>query len=318
MISTKIAHLIILLSVSLISCEKTLINFTANPDKETTEEYTDSSQIRLLFDAKIGQFKTKTTGSAPIQTSRYINIYLFSAVNTKYMNSYVSKTAGTLTPLDSALFVPVGSYNMYAVGINRAATGVPVFSAEGYSTNLAYNQDYIWWATYNQTPVYPVTNYEIEFRHCFTQVVFDLNIPDDITINNIESFSITPSVIDTVSWSLYYGNIGPVSGFSSDTLSMNYSSSAKNSYVTQAMMPPVKVSSTTYMDYNFRIKINNEIAARIYQTKIPVYQNEFKAGYTYKYNLNMQVDTVTIADVNIVNWIDIDGSSKPILPTESE
>ncbi len=308
----------ILWAFTLIACEKTLITYTDIPGNDLTEESKDSSRVRLNFQASIGNFSTKSTTTDPIQTNRYINIYAFGSLNTRFTNSYVSKKSGSLSPLDSALKVPIGSYSFYGAGINRAATKAPVFSADGFFTGLSYNQDYIWWATYNQTPVYPVTDYDILFQHCYTQVVFDLQVADSILVNDIQSFNITPSEIKNLSWSLYYGTIGPASGISSDTLSMNYSSPGKNQYITQVMMPPVTVKETTHMNYGFRIKINNEVAYRTYLTQIPVFQNQLKPGYSYRYELQMQTDNVTLGKVTIIDWTDVDGSNKPIIPSESE
>ena len=82
------------------------------------------------------------------------------------------------------------------------------------------------------------------------------------------------------------------------------------------VMVPIKVDTITNIICNMVLAVESEGYNRSYQVKLPVYENEMKAGYAYLYNITLEKDTVLFTGVNITDWNVIDFDGSPIIPVQ--
>lgn len=295
--------------------DKIIYNSGHSPEEEI-EQQDSTHKRRINFSAQLLTYTTKNT-SSPLLAERYATVYAFDNSTLSAQVKYYTKEAGTLTPVNSAMYLPTGEYDLYAVGVNRPNVVLPSFS-DGICNMLANNTDYIWWGTEDVAPLYPVSNYEIDFQHCCTQVVMQIDVESGIEVNDFGYITLTPSDISNVSWNLFYGTIGPSATISLIPDSAAYVKVNDSTFLAQMIMAPIRVQNKISMTVSFALRINNEEVTRIYDANLPVYDMNMKPGHSYYYDLLVRTDTVVINEINIVNWVNVDVNNKPIIPTESD
>ncbi|MGL5682148.1 MAG: fimbrillin family protein [Marinifilaceae bacterium] len=299
--------------VAICSCTKNTIEYTDSPSSGATGEDTDNSKIQTNFNAFISIFNTKASVS-PINTNRLATVYAYNGDTFITSEKYTSKTIGSLEPILYPMYLSPATYKFYAAGVNNTNVAVPLFS-NGIATNLVNNLDYIWWTTANQVVAPPTTNINITFQHCCTQVVIDLNVQDGITVDSLYMMGITPTSLNNITWSLYDGKIGPTNSINNQFSSLSVNKLTSNNFVGQFTMVPLSEASIEYLKTYFEIHVNNENHTRKYTTPIPILKKQLLPGYSYIYELELELDTVKFNNVTIKDWINVDVNDKPILPT---
>lgn len=269
---------------------------------------------------------TSSSTYSNIGVGRYVNISAFNNDNiTVQAKGYTSSTAGTLSPTDNTqISLSSGTYDIYAAGVNvPAGTAVPTFTfgSTGSATcsSLENGIDYIWASNPNFTP--STTNSEsnniyLKMTHCCAQIIVNLTAATGITINDTPTFNITPSSTSGISWNLSTGVITAskaLGGATAMSVGAGTSTDAttSNAYNGQLTMLPL-ASISTGMTCTFSVTINGESTARNYQLTIPPYDGSagggdggYAAGYSYTYNLELDLNEVTFNATNSVqvkNW----------------
>lgn len=280
---------------------------------DNKEDNKKREDIRIGFDADIDNFNTRTSSSL-LNANRYAIIYVFNTIYSTTQNRYFTKVAGTLTPVDTALYLVDGNYNFYAACINEENVAVPAFTY-GLYDDLENNVDYLWWGGYDLKPQYPSTNYNISFSHVFTQVVLKLSISKMFPIKQFNYISLTPSSLDTLSWNLYYGNVGPASKVDTAYYNLSYSLTNDTIYYSQLTMAPIKVETTTDLMLKFQLVLTDDSSLRTYYAALPIYQNYLEAGHSYQYEVELLADTLLFNGVTISSWKDVNVDKSPIIPS---
>ena len=80
-------------------------------------------------------------------------------------------------------------------------------------------------------------------------------------------------------------------------------------------MPLVTVASKTNMTATFQIKFENDTAPITFNAALPIYENYLLAGYSYKYDMMLKMDTILFDDVYIVDWVNVNVDNTPIIPS---
>lgn len=322
----SIAMILALGAVSVASCSKDDITITVGnePGGNGSGDGTgnncgnDTTKVRakLFFDANLYDLLTKAAALSPLADGRYVTVYAYdgSAMTTSVM--YKSDTPGTLTPTGSTpLELATGTYNLYAPGVNSpASTAVPVFSGTTY-TGLQNNIDYIWWGKTGLVVEGSSQNLTMNLEHCCAQVVIQL-IDSAAAVTGTPVSSITPSLISNNVWTLPTGVISNSTSVSTEFMSMPTTASGTNgitSYYSQLTMMPLL--STQNMTVKFTATVSG--SSRNYEVSLPVYKGNLQAGYSYKYQLVLKNNEITFNNtVNVINWIAVDATSAPIIPSQ--
>ncbi len=277
----------------------------------------DSTKLgTVYFNADILSMITKASTS-PISTNRYVTIYAYNGGSLAKSKMYVSKSAGTLTPVEAPdLSLNVGNYVLYAPGVNTANTQVPVF-ANGTYTQLTNNVDYIWW-TKSVTVNASNQTVDMTLSHCCSQILIKLRSSGD-TISSMASMTITPSSTSNSSWDLTTGIITPATSLGAPA-PMGISNAGDSVYYGQITMLPLTLSSGD-LEASFTISLNGG-PARNYQATLPVYKSSstatpaFTPGNCYIYDLLISQSGIIIGSVNVTNWVDVTVTNEPIIPSQ--
>ncbi len=315
------------LVLTLLSCQKgvVLINGWDNDDinESGSNNQTDKDKVQMNFNATLFNQFTRSLAdtTSAIDTERLATIYaytvgknstLFAAVN------YKSESVGALSPVTSPMYLAPNTYSLYAVGVNDANAVVPTFT-NGIANNLQNGMDYIWDGIWNVDPIGTQDTITITFKHCCTQMLVDLVVQDDITINSVTSVTISPPDTTSVEWSLFdSGAISPATSINTHNADRVYMGFKKTAFGFRSayVMLPITVAEKTDILCEFVLTIDNESSNRTYQLEIPVYENAMKAGVAYLYNVTLQRDTLLFDGVDMTDWNVIDVNGNPIIPIQ--
>ena len=206
------------------------------------------------------------------------------------------------------------SFSFYAAGIYDYKTVVPIFT-NGIYSDIQYKVDYLWSDTCNVTPTSETNNYNLYLAHVVTQISVVLSIDNEVSLSKLNSIEITPSSIDNLYWSLYYGNIGPATSIYNNLYTMHIAQKNDTAYSGIFTMPPLELKEPTSMNMNINadISINNVVYTKTYTTELEIPDNVLKANYSYQYEVLLRTDTVVLTQVSVGDWIPVvDGM--PIIP----
>lgn len=307
----------------LTSCSKTIIDINVDDkgDSLVDDSVNKNKKTKIDFKAAvISQLdKSRNINSEPISTERLITVYAYTAVQDSILFAtvnYKTEVIGTMSPIVHPLSLITGIYNLYAVGINAPNSVVPTFT-DGKAVSLQNGVDYIWDGIYNLVPIGIQDSLSILFNHCSTQILIDLVVQSGITVNSVSSVSISPPDLLGVEWDLFNsGKIVPATSINTHPNNMVNMGFKKTDFgfLASYILVPICVDKLTNIVCNFSLRIDNENKNRDYKLNLPIYKNELKAGYAYKYHLTLERDTVLFTDVNIVDWHVIDVNGNPIIP----
>lgn len=312
-----------LLLILVYSCTKNeLIYNTAIKDKFVVCDSLDLSKGKIHFSANVYNSSTRSAEvTDPIPTGRLTTIYAYTISENSFFSSsvkYISKLKGHLTPITHPMVLYYGSYALYAVSINAPNVAVPEF-VDGFASDIRNGIDYLWAGVWNVDIAHSTDTVNLDFNHCYTQIQVDLVVEDTISVKSVASVMLTPPYIGGVKWDLFNsGAIGPTDSINADKnamVNMPFKKTAfgfRSSYV----MVPISVEEAVYFTCVFEIIIDDEIYNRTYSVNLPVFDNDMKAGYAYKYNLTLQRDTVLYSGVDVVDWNIIDVNGSPLIPDE--
>ncbi|MEG1617914.1 MAG: fimbrillin family protein [Bacteroidales bacterium] len=302
------------------SCSKDDITIIVNPGEEnsgkdeggtnTTPEIPAALQ-KVSFFASV-ESMTQTRSLSAFPQGRFATVYGFKAggdlAGKPYSDvNYISQTQGTLSPIDSNMYLPKGIYNFYSVATNMTKDVTPSFSG-GISAPLQNGVDYLWWKSGNYSIESSSENIQIMYSHMSTQVVIRLKGGTDITINSIDSAKIIPSM-PGATMKLSTGEIDYATTYSSSLMNMGI-----NQNVCQYTLLPVKTNAP--LNVRFAIKINGESVARSYAVNIMLPQGMLSGGKSYLFEAIVQGQEIVFPSVTIINWVTVDETGTPLYPSQ--
>ena len=321
----KINHIIyfVIIVLILFSCNYDRVFIEKKSYSEwLIEEDHSNDKIQINFEAGIQNqyINARNVSKTLIDTERLITIYAYSvSADSKLEKTveYKTVTIGSLTPITSPMFLYPNIYSLYAVGINEENVAIPKFT-DGIATNIQNGMDYIWDGLWDIdiTTIGNNDTVQIEFNHCCTQILIDLVVDTGIVVNSVPSVSLTPPDITGLEWNLFnQGIIGPATAINSNESDMVNIAFEKTNFGFRSsyIMIPIKVDTITEMLCKFMIAIDNEDFDRTYQLKLPVYENNMESGYSYKYNVALDRDTIFYNGVEITDWYIIDINSDTLV-----
>ena len=214
-----------------------------------------------------------------------------------------------------------GSYVFYTPAVNTKNVRVPAFT-NGTATSISNKTDYVW-----STKSLAVTGgtdqqVDLSLSHSCVQIVIQV-LSSNVTLNTsiVPTISITPSTVNSSStWNLTTGVINPSTSISTSTdMGVTLSTSSDTLFMGQIIMLPLIYSDDLTADFSVTMK--DESTARNYTAQLPVYTNTdsikaFRAGYSYIYKLELTRQCITFSDVSIINWVDINATGQPIVPSQ--
>lgn len=267
---------------------------------------------KVNFWANIESLKSTKTLSA-FSEGRFATVYVYPAGGSMeqsplFNNLYTTNSPGTLTPVNSAIYLSDGSYNIYSVATNQTSNMDPVFDKGESASVLQNGIDYLWWGTVGQTIETSPENLQIVFRHACAQVVVKLVAGNGVTINSTQSATIMPP-LNTASMNLSTGIITPATSFSSTPLAMGVSNN-----ICQATILPL--NNVTSIAATFNLLINGETSTRNFEVKIPVPAEGFTYGNSYLYEAIVSSNTISFNQVSVINWVVVDETGTPLYPEE--
>ncbi len=339
---------VIAFSFAIISCSKDNINInvgneqgqdtylsggsdsTSTSSSTTIDSISSSGQkAKIFYDANVYTLFTKANSMTEIEAGRYVEVYVYNSTSTTLVTSelYLSST-GTLSPSSpstTAMELVTGTYKLYTPGVNAPkGTAVPKFSTTTIN-GLSNGIDYVW--TDKTIEVSGTSqNVTLNLQHECTQVVIVFLNSDGVTFNSAPTMSLTASTVTTSNeWNLITGVITPSTAVSTTytTMAVAQSTSSSSSstttttsegvYYGQLTMMPLKLNGN--MTAKFTATINNQ--SNDFQVTLPVYQDYLQAGNCYIYKVEFKNNEVTFTNtVNVVDWIQVDANSEPIIPTQ--
>lgn len=321
----------LLISMSVISCALAIGSCSKNtneiyiiPDKDNSSNNggsngndgnngsgSNQNQSLIQFTASMESVPTKATSAFPKGLYANIMAYPNSSISGSSQLAglvYQAQSAGTLSPTTGTpMYLPNGSYTFIGVSTNQTANKNPSFSGTSSST-LSNGIDYMYWQGTNINVSSSQVNVPIVFNHCCTQVIVKLQAGNGITINSLNSATITPSQ-PTGTMNLTTGVITPSTALSTTPANMGV-----NQLVAQYTMLPL--SYTGSMTTTFSLNINNEATARNYQVAIPVPNGTLTPGDSYVFSAVVNANEIIFTQVSVTDWVTVDETGKPLYPTQ--
>lgn len=221
---------------------------------------------------------------------------------------YVTSTAGVMTGANNyKMYLPNGIYTFYAVSNNTYST--PPQFIDGVSHPLINGVDYLWANNKLQDVTSQQVNIPLTFFHSATQVVFKVSSSPNLTLNKLVSATITPSKPGG-KMMLFNGDITPATAYDATPVNMGI-----NGTTAQYIMLPLQTDSP--MKLVLTVLANSETTPRTYSVDVPIPNGELKSGDSYLFSAILDENSVSFAEVNIINWTDVDETGKPLYPIQN-
>lgn len=221
---------------------------------------------------------------------------------------YVTTSVGVMTGIqDFKMYLPDGVYTFYAVSNNSYST--PVQFTDGVSHPLTNGTDYLWANNKLQDVASRQVNIPLIYLHAATQVVFEVSSDPSLELNKLVSATITPSKPGG-RMTLLNGDITPSTEYATTPANMGI-----NKFLAQYIMLPLETDVPMKLVLN--VLVNGETSPRTYSVDVPVPDGELVSGNSYRFSAILGENTVSFADVNIVNWTDVDETGNPLYPSQN-
>lgn len=283
-----------------------IIFISACNEKDDTPVY-DKSEVQIS--AFVNQAETKSTETQPI--SKGVNA-TFYAVNPKSSDiitqgNYIANASGLMTGTDSykMLLLP-GDYNIY--GLSENSDNVFPGLTQLKTPPLTNGVDYLWTGHKTVSINQPKTDLSVTFQHIATNLVFELENGNNVTINRIDSIKIqTPE--EGAAITLTNPSIPQTKTFSDRLTKMNITG-LRASYI---ILP---VNSKDAFNAYFYITINKQSAPTLYSLAIQLPTGGYSGANSYLYTISVAETKLNIKAFTVSDWIINDNTNKPIIPQE--
>lgn len=304
------------MSVMLLGCTKnTNIIYIGNAeDNDSTETVNSNKKSYITFSGYIESVAsyTKTLTSLPMNEVATIYIYK-NGQNPDYaipsdVCSCLSHMHGLLEPLSNkdSVYLAKGKYEFYSIS-NLSKETPPVFT-NGISEGLKNGIDYAWAKHPNFEVESKHTNVPLTYVHSATQIAVKLHTGKGITLDSIVSASFYPSK-EGGRMHLNSGYIEPAVEYSN-----KLSNLVLSGHLALSTILPIKTTQSLKVTYE--LLLNNDLTKKEFVVNIPLPDNELKAGITYLFNVTLETNEISFSNVNIIEWINVDNTGKPLYPSQ--
>ena len=220
--------------------------------------------------------------------------------------AYITSSPGVLSGLDGyKMYLSNDIYSFYGVSCNSMEPA-PVFT-KGISEPLTNGVDYLWWSAPHQDITSSQVNIPVVYQHAATQLVITIEGGQNLTVNKINSVTITPPQ-PGATMNLSTGIITPETAYGKNT------TMGINDLTVQYIMLPIQ--NTTPMPIILELTVNGEATPRTYNAEIALPDGEFEAGKSYLYRAIINENTVAFPNVYVKEWTEVDESGNPLYPVQ--
>lgn len=307
----------ILISVFLTACAKNINNIyiveQECPHQKDTTNTGEGHKRRsaLLFNASIESINNTKSLSA-MRKNEIAEILVFrnnpQQLSDPYkVVDYKTITAGVLSPIGKdTLYLPGGVYSLYSLSNNSAE--YPPKSVNGITEPLKSGVDYLWWKAENFQIEAPVVVVPVFYVHSATQIVIQLKAGNGVRLNKLLSTKIYPSA-NGAQMNLLNGIIPQTDKYAKEPVEMGVSD-----FVAQYTMLPLKTDEP--MTAYFTVLINDELKERTFKVEIKLPAKGLETGHSYLFEALINANTIQFTDVNVIDWIIVDQTGKPLYPSQ--
>lgn len=272
----------------------------------------DGTQTLVTFHASV-EGRNMTRSMTPLSKNIQVSLLAYDGTSPTSgapaaQGLYQSLLPGQLSGVAGyKMYLTDGIYNFYAVSANDSYTP-PAFT-NGRSEPLFNGIDYLWWNGAQQDVSSSQINIPIVFRHCATQVVFDVAAGDGITLNELVLAHISApqqgARMDLATGAIpYAASYGSTTG---DKMGIN-------GFRAQYIMLPLKTTSP--MQASFDVVVNGEASARTYSVEVPVPDGVLVPGDSFRFEAVISASGIELSSVDVTDWVDVDETGKPLYPSE--
>lgn len=295
-------------------CSKNTIEVVVNQPAGGSGDGGGTTATSLVtFHASI-ESRNTTRALTPVQKNVRAQIYAFSGAIANASGTpveqgpYLSPTPGLLQGINGfRMYLPGGIYNFYGVSDNTQFAA-PTFT-NGVSEPLFNGMDYLWWSGPQQDVTSSQSGIPVVFLHMATQVVFEVQAGQGITINQLALAHIYPSA-EGARMNLADGVITPATTYSAQLFKMGI-----NGTLAQYTMLPIVTDVP--MKVSFDVILSGEPGTRTYEVDVPLPDGALKAGDSYRFLAVIEGNEVTFPQVSVRSWVDVDETGKPLYPSET-
>lgn len=266
-----------------------------NPDKQSRIDIIASTNALI------------SKSSSPINKGVNATFFAFNA-NTETLVSkgnYLSSSSGVMAGINNfTMYLLPDNYDFYGLSENNASAFEPLNNWT--SSPLKNGIDYLWATVKNKSVSGSETPLTITFQHIVSQLTFELENGDNVTINSVDSI-IIPSPIQSAELNLFNPEVAQANQFTTTKIKMITSGLKSHYYIL-----PVKTS--TPLSALFYLKINGQNNQMVYNLNIQLPVDGYQSGLSYLYKLSISETEIIIKAFTVSDWIINDYTDNPISP----
>lgn len=294
-------------------CTEITIDFGKNSDNpgNITPE-SGQNKALVTFHASI-EGRNMTRSVTSLGKNIQVQLYAFNGTDANADGTpvtqglYQTDTPGLLSGISGyKMYLTNGIYNFYGVSENMSFSRISF--TNGKSEPLLNSIDYLWWTAAQQDISSQQVSIPIVFLHSCTQVVFEVQAGNGVTINQLALAHISAPK-SGASLDLTTGIIPPATEYETTMEKMGV-----NGLLAQYTMLPLKTDAP--MQVSFDLIINGESTPRTYNTTVDIPDGELAAGNSYRFKAIINANTVEFPSVSVTNWVDVDETGKPLYPQQ--
>lgn len=296
----------------LAGCAKNeIIIYGQQPDNNAPVSGSSQEDNTLISFSASLESRNVTRSMSPMPRGVISQVYSFKTTDSRLTTPsadglFITASAGMLTGVGGyKMYLPNGSYNMYALSTNSSAN--PPVVQNGETGPLKNGVDYLWWENLEQDVTTSQVHVPIVFKHVAAQVVIDISAGESLAIKSLVSATILPP-LPAATLQLQTGTIESAQTYDTTPFKMGI-----NKLLAQAIILPT--ASKDPMALTLQILVDGEPGPRTYNTNIPI-PGKFAGGYSYVYSAIINGNTISFSEASIKDWIEVDESGNPLYPKQ--
>ena len=210
---------------------------------------------------------------------------------------YESKTAGALSPTQSPMYLPVGTYDFYAVSLETDS--LPPTFLDNTASVLKNNTDYLWCGVTNKVISVSGDVIDLTFTHCASQMVFKIvNEGTEYGFKSISEAYIGLPDSTGATWDLTSGIISQLSDPDMKIKEIDYD---------DLTLKTIFLPYTSTSNNNLAIIGISQTGTYLGVTvDVPVPTDGFESGKSYNFEILFRADTFLLGDVVVAPWTEDD------------
>lgn len=264
-------------------------------DDYQTDPFPGSQKCIVYFNPRLESNYTRSLSLFPSGCKAQIFAFIDGAGEQSISSPvYESLKAGTLTPTQSPMVVPVGTYDFYAVSLKNDT--LPPSFKQNKATGLQNGIDYLWSNVTGMNINTSGSVVDLSFNHCATQFVFNIVSTQTATpISSIVFADMTvPPPSPNASWDLLTGRISQT-----DTIPSDVGYLSLNGLSMSLICLPYKSSKNTLLAASV---LNADDSLIFFNVEIPILPGGYQGGCSYQYEILFTGDTVLLGKILVAPW----------------